>query len=164
MELDYPSLRTKALKYGKKRGLNSEKAEDFAQNVIVGFLKGWASTFDQYYVNYLRSEYGDWNTERGKSSPLTTSSDVKKDEEGWEPSYLPHLFDDVNHSKNRLKGHDRAVFVLKYIWGFTGVEIADCFGASKHQVSRWFKKVEDQLFKPDPDQMKLPRVLRKKKG
>ncbi len=90
------------------------------------------------------------------ADPLSLDAPLGAEEDGA-PSYadtlgapdhrleLVELAATVEPSLRELSGDDRLLLRLRFIDGLTQAEIADRFGVSQMQVSRWLRRTLDRL-------------------
>lgn len=112
-----------------------EHAEDFAQWAVLKFIEGRKASVPQLYVDFLRLELGDGRT-KGKRPKACSDTVLEK---------IPAKAKDTDFSGGQLESFDRALVFLIYKWGFSEVEVAECFGVGKSRVSQRLKRVKKEL-------------------
>lgn len=134
--------------YGFKRD-----AEDIAQEAVLGALENpqWKQTPRQRVVDAIRKLYGR-DVGHGIPNPLQCRVGGENEEKILES--LTQCREEDRDNRHRIKqvvdsitGEDRAIFVLKHVWGFSEKEIGYCFNVSESRVSQRLKRVEEETIR-----------------
>jgi predicted DNA-binding protein YlxM (UPF0122 family) len=122
-----------------KRGY-PECAEDFAQEIFIAFARGWHSTIDQLFIEYLRSEYGNSRTRRGHERRLAKGRTISLDSPIGEEESGTHYHDIIGNPEP----DPRDVEVNRgYAFLFTGREAYIYESYFNEQLSE--KRIADEL-------------------
>lgn len=135
----------RAFKFARKCGA-VEDAEEIACEVVCKFLSGQGlhQTVEQAVLDIIHKDYGEIGSEK---------NEFRKAERKY---YLPldEVFDHANNQEERLqwkqrieglKSTDRAIMILRYLWGLQLKEIGHCFGVGESRVNQIIKKIVKQL-------------------
>lgn len=131
-------LYEKAKKYANIKCSKKEDANDFATWVTVKYLenKSQHQTLQQSFIDFLRAEH--------------FSSDALQRPRDEYTSPRSHEFigaDDIKPYIKYCSNEEKCILNLKFVWGFSNVEIAQCFDAHESEVSLTIKKLLETILK-----------------
>lgn len=149
---DVERFQKRARVIARERG-HPELAEDFAQQIFIAFARGWRSTLDQLFVDFLRDEFGSSRTPSGRARAASRASTFSLDETSGPGENAP-LFHDLIASPERHKDaaselHDRLAelrcgdlfdgleaefYELHFLDQLSQIEIANRFGLTESRV------------------------------
>lgn len=139
-----------AKQWAKSHGFESD-AEDMAQHVLFRLSQNRQARVDQICIDYVRSVYGRTGTrgyknQKSKSIEKRFYTELNDEDHGVEMNYDVNMEQmDFSVFQNYLESKERAMVTLKFKWGMTGSEIADCFGISEGCVSLKLKEIREKL-------------------
>lgn len=145
--MDYRALRQQAVDYFLRKNahgwLGSGYEEDFAQFVCLGVFQNRTSTLRQFYVDFLRSYFGDQRKEPG----MVKSNRRLQRYESKDPDEIPQRTEsfvefDEALSQLRLEKMQRCCLVLYHLWEFELNEIGHCLGVSESRVCQMLSGVK----------------------
>jgi len=120
-------------------------AEDIAQEVLLKFCEGRGQhqTIDQAVGDLIRGKYrvlgfsrNEHRRQRLRMVPVEDARGVAA------PEAIGRDFENIIGS---LQGLERVMVKLRYEWGFTAREIADCFGVTESRISQRLKGIQKGL-------------------
>lgn len=141
MTRDEKSLWNYAVRYATRMGFRND-AEDFAQECLLKIQSGRRSSVENLFIDFIRSQQGRFKEKRTAKAREMLSYDLFNErvhgriEEGNSLT--------VSLAEN-LDGQEKAIFCLRYLWGFTELEIAYCFGLTEYAVCHRLRKTRKIL-------------------
>lgn len=143
-----------------KRGY-PELADDFSQEIFIAFARGWHSTLDQLFTDYLRKEYGNTRTPGGLEKRLAKSRTVSLDEpcsETESGAHFHELIADPRSIKERAEsdidfqdlsflftGRQVEIFSLYYLEEWSTATIGDWLGLTESRISQLLKLIKKEI-------------------
>lgn len=130
--------------------------EEISQEVLCRMLEGkhQHSTIDQAVIDVIRKRFGRTGTPGyDKKHALAKSLQAGDGLENLESTIGNNdgtsLDDrlDIKRAIIEFRGRQRAIIVLRFIWGMNEIEIADIFGVTESRVSQWLKGIQGRLSK-----------------
>lgn len=132
-----------AIQYGMKKRLNHEQAEDLAQRyVLKKFVDKKNQTLEQAYIDFTRSEFGDYRCKSGEMKSASRRKYADLDDYGL-VSFDELEERDMKARLRRLTAllTPREFFIYTmFEEGFTGQQIGDMLGLSNGRIFQ-IKKV-----------------------
>lgn len=147
-DLTIKQLRKRLINKAKAMGF-LEEAEDLAQQVLTRYAdkKSLAQNIHYAFIDVLRRAFGSTRTQiytkkkaLRKASSLTTSHVSEQTSEIRQESG-----NQLHYLITRLKGTERAIVCLYYLWGFNEEELAYAFGVTGSQINHYKKKAQKIL-------------------
>lgn len=140
----------KAKMWANCNGFASD-AEDIAQHVLIRLYKKRKAAVDRICIDYVRSAYGRtdkraYKNQAAKSNEKRFYSQITDENDSLETSYKMNTDNlDFNEFQAYLESNDRAIVTLRFKWGMTEKEIADCFGMSEGRICQKLKEIKIKL-------------------
>lgn len=124
--LDIHMIASRAKSLARRMGLK-EHADDLSQAVVEHYLSGLGQHQDIRHamIDVVRKKFKRKNMHRHlvPIDSIELSAVVEKSNA------------DFVTISSWLSGHSRIVFWLMYYWGFTQIEVAECFGLTESRIS-----------------------------
>lgn len=135
---------------------NREGAEDYAQDALLKTLENpeWKADFRYRVLDAIRTDYGRTGTqryesridfERQKSTDPETLYGPSFERLGDPQSRNPCELKEFRRFYLGLKRYERVILCLRYRWGFSEIEIAECFGFSESRCSQVLKIIHKKV-------------------
>ena len=137
-------------KYGKRKGLSEEQAEDYASEAFIRLFQGRKATIEQLLIDFKRKEFGN---SRSKYFRFRESKTVDELEtigrldlpcSGVEPCSDETGRDDL-HNGFCPTGRGGLIWELVHDCGFEALEIATWYGISQSRISQILRKVKKEF-------------------
>jgi RNA polymerase sigma factor (sigma-70 family) len=144
---DIERIRKSAIKNAVACGFSLE-AEDIAQQVLLDFTESGRTgkTVRQAVIDVIRRTTGRKGTGQYDARHNLNKAavfDAERHERLIQPQYTLE-FQDLLKS---ITGVERAVICLKFQWGFTSREIAECFGVTEERICQRLSAILPKLNK-----------------
>jgi DNA-directed RNA polymerase specialized sigma24 family protein len=136
----------------------SELADDFAQEVIVGALRGWKQTVEQAFIDYLRREHGSARNGRCSARRLAKARTFSLDEplgEGEDSTQFHDIIGDPSADSEpqlddrRLDGLLTSAELVVYERVFIDEEkkqdVAQSMGVTPARVSQILRPIKEKV-------------------
>lgn len=131
-----------------KRGY-PELADDFSQEIVVHYLsgKGRHQTVDQFFIDYLRSRYGDSRNGRNRVGNAAERNYIELDEVR---NLADHSGDDKSdrNSAHYFTGKELTLYHLYFEEQMREAHIGALFGVTESRISQMLnpmkKKIQNQ--------------------
>ena len=142
--LEMPKLWYQARDYARFRGFHND-AEDFAQECYMKIKGGRHTTIENIFIDFIRERFGRNRKKKDDYVSLdvlqyTNIEDREHDEAKFEKSQIMGLI-------TYLSGLDRAIFALRFLYGFSQQEVGYCFDLTIPSVSLRLKKITETIRK-----------------
>ncbi len=160
--------------FKKSYPIYEQDAEEFASYCVEQWIRkfdtNWRRAFSQLAVDFIRQRTNFSRTHRISHSP--DAFDEYEEESIYDHdqgSLSPERFFEKKERAlvlrdSELEGRERCILILFYEYGFTGHEIADCFGLTESRVCQILASAQSFLqekvknISPRPEQKKREQI------
>lgn len=147
--IDWHSKIKQLRAYAIKRK-HPQLADDFAQEAAFALSRGRKATFEQLFTDFLRTGYGDTRSNSGaaRSRATLTAKTIDTHDFGGLPTAIARDWRMPIIDRKHFKFWDtteRCIAILRFEWGFSEAEIADCFGVTESRVCQRIKRIQGCL-------------------
>lgn len=139
-----------AKEWARANGLHTD-TEDMVQYVLMRLSQNRKASVRLICIDYVRSMYGrtgsrPYKNQKNKANEKRFYSEITDEAHGLEIAYNMDLGAlDFNKFQDYLESKERAMLTLRFKWGMTETEIADCFGITEGRVSQKLSEIKEKL-------------------
>lgn len=125
--------------------------EDMTQYVLLRLSQQRKASVKNICIDYVRSVYGRTGSKPNKNQQDKTNEKrfyaaIDDELHGRDIEFKMNLQAlDFNIFQEYLESKERAILTLRFKWGMTETEIADCFGVSEGRVSQKLTEIKEKL-------------------
>jgi RNA polymerase sigma factor (sigma-70 family) len=151
-DIYYKKLYSQLKSFSYKKPFPSDQdKEDFISYAIEKIFNGRKATFDQLFIDYLRTNIADT---RANNYEIKKNLNKPKQYEEFMSLAVTQDVDSKNNFKESLISNvkiedlnirDRAIIILFFYYQFTQKEISHIFGVDKSRISQIISKVKYEI-------------------